>query len=508
MPHHESLWLATTDGPAHPALDAPLDVDVAVVGAGIAGLSTAFLLKRRGVRVAVLEAGRVCGATTGHTTAKVSAQHGLTYDALRSQFGAEAARAYAEANLAAIDLMEALVREHDVGCGWERRPAYAYTEDDEQIEAVEREVEAAREAGLPASFTTETDLPWAVRAAVRFDAQAQFHPREYCLALARLVDGDGSRVFEATRAVDVAEGSPCTVTTERSELRAAFVVLATHLPFLDRGAFFAKSHPEREYVVAASLAQPAPRGMYISVEQPTRSVRQHTVDGSELLILAGESHKTGQEPDTEARYAALADFARERFDVESIDYRWSTQDYMPVDQVPYIGRLRRGSERLYVATAFKKWGMTHGTVAGMVISDQILGRENPWTALFEPNRVTPGASAKSFVKENLDVAKRFVGDRIRPQGPSDADGLEPGDGAVISVGGERVAASRDDDGRLHVVSARCTHLGCIVSWNPAERSWDCPCHGSRFSADGAVLEGPAVEPLEPRAAPADAEVPG
>ncbi|HYF25052.1 MAG TPA: FAD-binding oxidoreductase, partial [Baekduia sp.] len=212
--HHESVWLATSETPGYAALDRPLDVDVAVLGAGIAGLTTALLLKNAGVRVAVLEAGRVGGGVTGHTTAKVTAQHGLVYDTLRSSFGADGARAYAEANLAAVDVMERIVREHHIDCAWDRRPSYVYTEQASQVSQLEQEVEAARAAGLPATYTEETELPWPVRAAVRFDDQAQFHPHSYCLALARAVDGDGSQVFEHTRALDVADGSPCVVQTE------------------------------------------------------------------------------------------------------------------------------------------------------------------------------------------------------------------------------------------------------------------------------------------------------
>ena len=392
--------------------------------------------------------------------------------------------------------MEALVREHQIDCDWERRPAYAYTEEDSYVSQIEQEVTAAQEAGLPASYTEQTDLPWRVKAAVRFDDQAQFHPRRYCLALARLIDGDGSRVFEHTRALDVEEGSPCIVKTDGHDVRAPYVVLATHLPFLDRGAFFAKCHPEREYVLAVTLQDAVPQGMYISAEQPTRSIRQHPFDGGELLILSGDSHKTGQDDDTERHYAALERFARERFAVRSIDYRWSTQDHMTVDHVPYIGKLRRGSERLYVATGFNKWGMTSGTIAGVVIADAILGRENPWSELFDPNRVKPIASAKQFVKENLNVARRFVSDRVTQRSAVKLDELAPGDGQVTTAGAKQVAVARDRDGTLHAVSARCTHMGCIVRWNPAETTWDCPCHGSRFAVDGTVIEGPAVEDLD------------
>jgi glycine/D-amino acid oxidase-like deaminating enzyme/nitrite reductase/ring-hydroxylating ferredoxin subunit len=499
MAKHESVWITTSDRSRFAALQDSVDVDVAVVGAGIAGLSTALLLKYAGLRVAVLESGAVCGATTGHT----SAQHGLIYDTLRSSFGRDGARAYAAANLAAVELIETIVREHEIDCDWERRAAYVYTEQDSSVEQIEQEVQAAEHAGVRAAYTEQTDLPWPVKAAVRFDDQAQFHPRRYCLALARLIDADASHVFEHTRAVDVEEGATCVVKTDRHDVRAAYVVLATHLPFLDRGAFFAKCHPEREYVLAVALEDAVPRGMYLCADQPTRSIRQHPFDDGELLILSGDSHKTGQDDDTERHYAALERFARERFAVRDVEYRWSTQDHMTVDQVPYIGKLTRGSPLLYTATGFNKWGMTSGTIAGVVIRDQILGRENPWSELFDPNRVKPLASARQFVKENVNVARRFVSDRLTQRAPVALEELAPGEGQVTTAGAKQVAVSRDSDGRLRAVSARCTHLGCIVRWNAAETTWDCPCHGSRFAVDGAVTEGPAVEDLQPRQIPGE-----
>ena len=495
-PSHESLWIATTEDPGFPALDGPLDVDAAVIGAGVAGLTTALLLKNAGLRVAVIEASGVCLGATGHTTAKVTSQHGLIYSTLSSKFGADGARGYGEANQAALELIERLVGEHGIDCDFERRPSYVYTEQGSQVSQIEQEAEAARSAGLPAHYTEETELPWEVKGALRFDGQAQFHPRRYCLALARLIDGDGSAVFSQTRALDVEDGSPCVVKTERHDVSAAYVVLATQLPFLDRGGFFAKCHPEREYALAVTLEQPAPKGMYISAEQPSRSIRQQPAGEGELLVLAGDSHKPGANEDERRHHDALAQFAEERFQVRSFDYEWSTQDYIPVDQLPYIGKLRRGSERIFVATGFQKWGMTNGTAAAVLISDQILGRDNPWSELFDPNRVKPIASSKEFLKENLSVARHFLADRIALRGSLKPEELGPGDGRVVSEGLRQVAVSRDEGGDLHAVSARCTHMGCILNWNAAERTWDCPCHGSRFAGDGQVVQGPATQPLQ------------
>lgn len=259
--------------------------------------------------------------------------------------------------------------------------------------------------------------------------------------------------------------------------------------------------------MAARLEQPAPRGMYVSAEQPTRSIRQQPAVDGDLVVLSGDSHKPGAHEDERAHYDALREFASERFAVRSFDYEWSTQGYLPVDQLPYIGKLRRRSERIFVATGFQKWGMTNGTAAGILISDQIQGRENPWSELFDPSRITPAASVKECVKENLFVASRFVGDRIRLRGSIDLEGLQPGDGRVVSAGRKQIAVSCDSQGQLHALSARCTHMGCIVNWNTAERSWDCACHGSRFAADGNVIQAPATRPLEPDDLPTQAGEP-
>ena len=502
-----SLWVDTTPGTDYPALDREIHADVAVLGGGLAGLMTAYLLRREGVRVAVVEAGRVAGGVTAYTTAKVSSLHGLRYSAVESSFGRDGARVYGHANEAAIERIGGLVEERGIDCDWRRKPAFTYAEDEQGRERVEREVGAAMRAGLKASFTTETDLPWPVTGAVRAEDQAEFHPRKFLLALAAAIPGDGSHVFERTRAVGVSDGTPARVETEHGAIVVAdHVVVATHFPFLDRAGFFARMHPERSYGLGLYVRGDAPHGMYLSTESPSHTVRSHPTARGEMVIAGGEGHKVGQSgEDTAERVARLEAWARERFEVEEIAYRWSTQDNMPIDGVPYVGKLMPGAKRIWVATGFMKWGLTNGTAAAEILTDLIQGRENPWAALFDSNRLKPGAAAKEFLKENANVGWRFFRDKVAPADVASFEDLGPGEGGLVRDGLGKTAAYRDEDGNLYALSAACTHLGCTVQWNSAERSWDCPCHGSRFHFDGTVIQGPAVKGLpqkEPTAAAA------
>lgn len=491
-----SLWVGTSPETNWPMLSQDIDVDVAVIGAGITGLSVAAMLKQRGVNVAVIEAGRIASGATGYTTAKVTSLHGIMYADLVESAGKEQAQQYADANEAAISKVANMVDTYNIDCDFHRADAFSYTIDPNQVENIRAEVDAAQSLGLPASFAESTELPFAIKGAVRFANQARFHPRKYCLGLAEAIDGDGSYIFEMTRAIDVSGDDTCEVQTTGGTVRATHVVMATQKPFLDKGGYFAKTHPARSYAMAVELNGPAPEQMYLSIDTPTRSVRSHTEGDRHYVIIGGEGHKVGQEPDTVDRYEALESWAREYFDVRSIDYRWSAQDYMPVDDVPYIGSITSDNEKILVATGFKKWGMTNGTVAGMILTDTIMGIESPWKDVFNSTRTEIRRSAKQFVLENANVAKRLIGDRLRTLKVPAAEDLKPGEGGVVDADGEKVAAYRSESGMLYMVSATCTHLGCQVTWNTGEKSWDCPCHGSRFSYDGEVIQGPATKNLE------------
>ena len=489
--YNRSLWVETAPSSHYSALGSSLSVDVVVVGGGITGLTVGKLLAGEGASVAVVEAGRICAGATGYTTAKITSLHSLIYARLEQAFGTDAARAYAAANQAAVAVVVDLVASLEIDCELEGADAFTYTESAERVGDIEAEVEAAQRAGLPAAFTTDTDLPYPVAGAIRMGDQAQFHPRKYCLGLADAIAADGGLIFERTRALHVDDG-PGTVTTDRGTVQAGAVVLATHLPFPAEGGYFARVEPLRSYALAARVEGALPQGMYISVDEPTRSVRSAA---GGWLIAGGEGHKVGQEDDTMQRYAALEAWARERFEIEFVGHRWSAQDYKTADGIPFVGRMTAGSGRTFVATGFGKWGMTNGTAAAIILADLIGARDNPWATTFDSTRMAPRQSLKQLASENLDVAKRFVGDRVAALKADGADELAPGTGGIVKLDGRTVAAFCDDAGVLHAVSPTCTHLGCQVSFNTAERTWDCPCHGSRFDVDGRVPEGPALKDL-------------
>ena len=482
--------------PRFDRLEGEVEADVAVLGGGLVGITTALMLQEDGQDVVLVEADRLGAGVSGHTTAKVSSQHGLKYATLRSKYGPDAAHTYGQANQVALEWMARRVKESDIDCDFRRQPSFAYVPAGESTSDVEDEAAAAAEAGLPASLDESVPLPYPVAAAVRFDEQAEFHVRKYLGALMEQFVAAGGRAFERSRASQVDSGDPCLVRLPGGMVRAGRVVVATHYPFLDRSLAFARVHPQRSYAVLCRVKRPPPPGMFLSASSPTRSIRAVPINGEELLMVGGEGHKTGTGGDTRQRYDALRRFADEHWGVESVEYQWSSQDNSSIDELPLIGRVTPLDSKLQMATGFDKWGMTGGTAAAMILTDACAGREHEWASLFDPRRLNLRAAATSAVKENSETGYRMVRDRVVNRGSRPIEELAPGEGDIVDHRGSKVAGYRGDDGELVAVSTRCTHLGCQVNWNSAERSWDCPCHGSRFAPDGRVLQGPAVHRLE------------
>ncbi len=491
----ESFWIASTPDTHYPALKEDLKVDVAVLGGGITGITTALLLKKRGLKVALVEAGKIVKGVTGYTTAHISSAQALYYKKLIGMYGEQKARQCADSCQASIDLIDRLVREHSIDCDLRRTAEYAYAAGPDDVGPLKDELEAERGLGLPVSYLDRAPLPFANYGAIRYADQAEFHPRKYLLRLAQAVDGDGSHVFEGTRALDVADGvgdGPCAVKTTRGSLYASDVVLATHIPFTNMDLIPARVKPVMSYVLGIRVEGELPREMFYSTEEPCHYIRTQPTPEGQLVLVGGEDNPVGHLVETEARYRKLEQFAQDHFKLKSIDYSWSTHDNYTFDGVPFIGRYTSG-RHLYVATGFKGSGMTYGTVAAMILADELTGKKSPYADVYSPARLElPGAAG--FLERQAQVAKTFVEERLAR--PGDLEKIPPGKAGLADVNGHKAAVYKEQSGRVHAVAPRCMHMGCYVSWNDGERTWDCPCHGSRYTEDGAVFHGPAVYDLK------------
>lgn len=510
-----SIWMATVVVPQAPALAEDARADVCVVGAGIAGMTTAYLLTREGKSVVVLDDGPVAGGQTQRTTAHLSNAIDDRYVEIERLHGEQGSRLAAESHTAAIDRIEMIAREQKIDCDFERLDGYLFQPPGESSDLLDRELDAARRAGL-AGVERLTRAPLAsfdTGPCLSFPRQGQFHPLKYLAGLARAVGQSGGRIFSQAHAESIAGGTPARVTTATGRtVTADAVVVATNTPVNDRVAVHTKQAAYLSYVIGALVPRGSvPRGLYWDTLDPYHYVRLQPLpagtgpgaggaDGHEVLIVGGEDHKTGQADDQAGRYARLEAWARERFPaMREVRFRWSGQVMESIDGLAFIGRNPLDEPNVFIATGDSGMGMTHGTIAGILLTDLILGRENPWATLYDPSRKTLRAAGE-FAKENLNVARQYA-DLVTGGDVGSAEDVRPGTGAVVRRGLSKVAVYRDEQGNTRQRSAICPHLGCVVDWNDAEKTWDCPCHGSRFDRLGRVINGPANRDL-PDATPA------
>ncbi|KAB7704218.1 FAD-dependent oxidoreductase [Bacillus aerolatus] len=491
----EPLWREETKLPSFPVLKEQVFADVIIVGGGITGIITAYMLTKARKKVVILEADELMNGTTGHTTAKITAQHNLIYDELTDSFSEEQAKLYYDANMEALQWVRDTIRQEGIECDWKDETAYVYTNDDIKAENLLKEAKIYEKLGVN-GLLTDT-MPWKVpfKQALQMNGQAQFHPLKFLKPLVEYINENGGAIYEHSPADDVEKGDkPAVVLKSGVKAIGSSVVIASHFPFYDNGFYFAKMHAERSYVIAIKPKKTFPGGMYITAEQPTRSVRSAVYNGEEVLLVGGEGHKTGKGQPTADHYQHLKDFAEKEFGIDKLLFSWSTQDLFSLDNIPYIGKSSK-DDNIYTATGFKKWGMTTSIISGQLISDLILNKQNRYAELFSPERFKADPGVKNFVKKQSDVAAMLVKGKLDYFFNNNEE-LPKNQGIVINWEGKRAGAFKEEDGTVHLVDTTCTHMGCECEWNDAERTWDCPCHGSRFSISGEVMEGPAKKPLK------------
>lgn len=473
----KSIWSQSCNIRERECLPGNLEVEAVIIGAGMAGILTAFALQEAGCQVVVLDAGQIGSGQTRNTTAKITSQHGMIYQKLTQTLGMDAARQYAQANQSAVRAYEAIIKAKHIDCDFAVRSAYVYGND---ARLLQEEAQAAIGLGLPASFVTDQKIPAPAVGAVKFEHQAQFHPLKFLKPIS-----DGLTIYEHTPVQNV-EGD--LLTTPYGTVKAKHIVFACHFPFINiPGMYFARLHQERSYVLALDNA-PQVEGMYICAEEGGWSFRNY----GELLLMGGENHRAGENGQG-GRYERLRQKAREWFPESREVAHWSAQDCITPDGVPYIGRYAASRPNWYVATGFQKWGMTTSMVSAMILRDMICGKESPYAQVFDPGRfeaaALPGMAADGG-QALKGLVKRFF--QIPAEAASE---IPPGHGGIVFLNGEKVGVYKEDNGTLHAVDIRCPHLGCQLEWNPDEKSWDCPCHGSRFDRYGRLISGPAQKDI-------------
>lgn len=505
-----SIWELTAELPVPPTLTEDAVADVCVIGAGMAGLSTAYELLLVGQSVVVLDDGPIGGGETGRTTAHIASAFDDYFHEVERVHGEDVSRLLGASFRAAVDRIEAIVDTESIDCDFVRLDGWWFAPPGhpDHVALLTKEQDAARRAGfsdveMVSTWPLASVIPGqAAEGVLRFPRQAQFHALRYLGGLANAIVQRGGRIHtgaHVTRVDDSTGDAPCTVTTESGRtVRARAVVVATNTPFNDRVAMHTKQAPYRTYVIAAKIARGVvPVGLYWDTLEPYHYVRLlggHDEESTpeDVLIVGGEDHKTGQEGDENLHFESLERWARSHFPISDVVARWSGQVLEPVDYIAFIGR-NPGDRHVYIATGDSGNGISHGAIAGMLLRDLVTGVDNPWTDVFDPSRISL-RSASTWIAENANVARQYM-DLVTRGEVHTADDIPPGQGRVIREGVHKLAVYRNASGALTVRSAVCPHLGCIVDWNSAERSWDCPCHGSRFTTEGEVLNGPAATGL-------------
>ncbi|WP_415298026.1 FAD-dependent oxidoreductase [Clostridium perfringens] len=475
----KSVWSESCKFRKREALNKDIKTDVLVIGAGIAGILTAYMLKQKGRDVVVIDAAEIASGNTKNTTAKITSQHDLIYSKLITEFGEEKARQYAKANELAIKKYKEIIEDKRIECDFEEKSAYVYSLN--EVDVLKEEAKVAKNLGIDAEFVQEVNLPFKIKGAVKFNNQAQFNPLKFLKGISNELV-----IYENTRALEIKENL---VVTSGGNITANNIVVATHYPIMNApGYYFMKMHQERSYVLALENTSEID-GMYIDLNKEGYSFRTY----NKLLLLGGISHRTGENEEG-GSYDELRKVAKRLYPKAKEKYYWSAQDCMTIDGIPYIGRYSSETPNIYVATGFNKWGMTSSMVSAMIISDMILEKENDFSEIFSPRRFDLSLSINNIANDLIETAKNFIAQKVSIPS-SEIEHIKNGHGGIIEYNGEKVGVYKNKEGKEFFVSTKCTHLGCQLSWNADELTWDCPCHGSRFDYKGRLIGSPATKDL-------------
>ncbi|WP_455540139.1 FAD-dependent oxidoreductase [Terrisporobacter sp.] len=492
----DSYWILSSENNTYETLNKDEKIDCLIVGSGIVGLTTAYLLAKENRDVIIVDADKVGWGTSGRNTGKVTSQHGLIYDAISKKHSPKKARMYYDANEEGIKLVENIVSEYNISCDLKKVPSFVYTLDENYVQDIKNEYETCKELKIPCDYYNNiTGIPLDIKGALCFKDQIQFHPKKYVDQLAKINKKLGVKIYENTSIVDIKTEEKCLVKTSRGySIECNNLIVASSNPWYDGLRFyFAKEEASRSYLICTKLKEGILAGNYINVEEPRRTFRNYEDEyGQKYLIIGGQDHKTGKCDNEGKSYEIIEDYAKNNFKIGEVLSKWSAQDYLPYDEVPYLGRINSKQNNIYIVTGTNKWGLSNGSVGAIIIRDLITKNSSKYEQLYNPSRAKSYLNAK-FIKSDIEMAYDYIKGKINL---GDDKLSERDEGKIVNIDGKRYGAYRDEEGHLYVVDITCTHLGCELRFNSAEKSWDCPCHGSRFDFKGNILNGPALNPLK------------
>ncbi len=494
-----SLWLDDTKKiEKQNPLSNDIKTDVCIIGAGIFGLTCAYYLSNLGFQVTVLEKNNIGEKTTGHTTAKITSQHGLFYSYLINSYGKKFASNYLEANENAIQNIKEIIDTEKIKCDFEYQNNYVYTTKKSELRAIKKEISSVESLGFPCEFVTKTGLPFEIEGAICFKHQAQFHPLKYLTGLCNSIISHSGKIYTHTTVTNLEKNinSSYNIFANNCSVTAKFVIVACHYPFINfPGFYFTKMYQSTSYIIAMDPKKSLFDGMYINFTNPIFSYRKVKINGKELLLVGGGDHKTGIPSSYQDTYGLLEQEAKKFYPEGEVLYRWNTEDCISLDKIPYIGNYSIAMPNVFVGTGFKKWGMTSSNVAANIIVDKICGKENKYEYIFRASRLKPIKNRDELKNIFLQSSNSLLFDKLKRANLA-FEKIQNNSGGIIEVNNQKVGIYKSLNGKIYAVKPICTHLGCLLSWNDIDKTWDCPCHGSRFDFTGKNLYNPAFKNLE------------